>query len=235
MWAWLKRLFRIGKAEANAALDNLEDPVKMTEQGIRDLKSNLEKALTALAEVKAMGIRAKGDAEEYDEKAKEYEDKAFALLKKAKAGELDQAEADRLASEALLRKEENTKLAEQARKNQGYFEGNAEKLDGNIDSLKANIAKYENELKTLKARATVSKASKEINQDLADIDSSSTVSMLERMKEKVAQEEALAESYAEIAKENRSIDDEIDAALDSNLAEVKAKDALDELKKRLEE
>lgn len=235
MWAWLKRLFRIGKAEANAALDNLEDPVKMTEQGIRDLKSNLEKALTALAEVKAMGIRAKGDAEGYDEKAKEYEDKAFALLKKAKAGELDQAEADRLASEALLRKEENTKLAEQARKNQGYFEGNAEKLDGNIDSLKANIAKYENELKTLKARATVSKASKEINQDLADIDSSSTVSMLERMKEKVAQEEALAESYAEIAKENRSIDDEIDAALDSNLAEVKAKDALDELKKRLEE
>lgn len=235
MWAWLKRLFRIGKAEANAALDNLEDPVKMTEQGIRDLKSNLEKALTALAEVKAMGIRAKGDAEGYNEKAKEYEDKAFALLKKAKAGELDQAEADRLASEALLRKEENTKLAEQARKNQGYFEGNAEKLDGNIDSLKANIAKYENELKTLKARATVSKASKEINQDLADIDSSSTVSMLERMKEKVAQEEALAESYAEIAKENRSIDDEIDAALDSNLAEVKAKDALDELKKRLEE
>lgn len=235
MWAWLKRLFRIGKAEANAALDNLEDPVKMTEQGIRDLKSNLEKALTALAEVKAMGIRAKGDAEGYDAKAKEYEDKAFALLKKAKAGELDQAEADRLASEALLRKEENTKLAEQARKNQGYFEGNAEKLDGNIDSLKANIAKYENELKTLKARATVSKASKEINKDLADIDSSSTVSMLERMKEKVAQEEALAESYAEIAKENRSIDDEIDAALDSNLAEVKAKDALDELKKRLEE
>lgn len=235
MWAWFKRLFRIGKAEANAALDNLEDPVKMTEQGIRDLKSNLEKALTALAEVKAMGIRAKGDAEGYDEKAKEYEDKAFALLKKAKAGELDQSEADRLASEALLRKEENTKLAEQARKNQGYFEGNANKLDGNIDSLKANIAKYENELKTLKARATVSKASKEINKDLADIDSSSTVSMLERMKEKVAQEEALAESYAEIAKENRSIDDEIDAALDSNLAEVKAKDALEELKKRLEE
>ena len=45
MWAWLKRLFRIGKAEANAALDNLENPVKMTEQGIRDLRANLEKAL----------------------------------------------------------------------------------------------------------------------------------------------------------------------------------------------
>lgn len=234
MWAWLKRLFRIGKAEANAALDNLEEPVKMTEQGIRDLKENLSKALNALAEVKAMGIRAKGDAEAYDAKSAEYEEKAFALLKKAKEGGMDQAEADRLASEALVRKEENRVLAETARKNQGYFEGNADKLDKNIDSLKANIAKYENELKTLKARATVSKASKEINKDLADIDSSSTVSMLERMKEKVAQEEALAESYSEIASENRSIDDEIDAALDANVAEMKAKDALDELKRKLE-
>jgi len=234
MWAWLKRLFRIGKAEANAALDYLEEPVKMTEQGIRDLKANLSKALTALAEVKAMGIRAKGDAENYDEKAQEYEDKAFALIKKAKEGGMEVAEADRLASEALLRKEENVKHAELARKNQGYFEGNADKLDRNIDNLKENIAKYENELKTLKARAAVSSASKEINRDLADIDSSSTVSMLERMKEKVAQEEALAESYSEIASENRSIDDEIDDALDTGLAEVKAKNALDELKKKLE-
>ena len=44
MWAWLKRLFRIGKAEAHSALDKLADPVKTTEQGIRDLKANLEKA-----------------------------------------------------------------------------------------------------------------------------------------------------------------------------------------------
>jgi phage shock protein A len=234
MWEWFKRLFRIGKANAHAALDNLEEPVRMTEQGIRDLKANLSKALTAMAEVKAMGIRAKGDAESHDEKAKDYENKAFALLKKAKDGEMDQAEADRLASEALLRKEENLKHAELARKNQGYFEGNADKLDKNIDNLKENISKYENELKTLKARAAVSKASREINQDLAGIDSSSTVAMLEKMKEKVAQEEALADSYAEIATENRSIDDEIDDALDSNLAEVKAKDALEELKKRLE-
>lgn len=234
MWEWFKRLFRIGKAEAHAALDHLEDPIKMTEQGIRDLKGNLEKALTAMAEVKAMGIRAKGEAESHDAKAKEYEDKALALLQKAKAGEIDQSEADRLASEALLRKEENVKLAEQARKNQGYFEGNADKLDANIDNLKSNISKYENELKSLKARAKVSEASKEINKDLAGIDSSSTVEMLEKMKEKVAAEEALADSYAEIAHENRSLDDEIDAALDDSLAEVKAKDALAELKKKLE-
>ena len=29
-----RRLFRIGKAEANSAIDKMEDPIKMTEQGI---------------------------------------------------------------------------------------------------------------------------------------------------------------------------------------------------------
>ncbi len=231
--SWFKRLFRIGKAEAHAALDKLEDPIKMTEQGIRDLKGNLEKALVALAEVKAMGIRANGDAEGYEAKAKEYETKAMMLLKKAQAGELDAAEGDRLASEALLRKEENEKLAVQARKNQGYFEKNGDKLNENIQNLRTNIAKYENELKTLKARAAVSSATKNINKDLANIDSSSTVSMLEKMKEKVAQEEALAESYADIAKEGRSLDQEIDDALEGSAAEVKAQDQLAELKKKM--
>lgn len=233
MWEWLKRLFRIGKAEAHAALDNLEDPIKMTEQGIRDLKGNLEKALVAMAEVKAMGIRAKGDVENYEGKAKDYESKAIMLLKKAQAGEIDAAEADRLASEALVRKEENEKLAAQSKKNQDYFEDNAAKLNNNIDDLKSNIAKYENELKSLKARAKVSKATKEINKDLAGIDSSSTVSMLEKMKEKVAQEEALAESYGDIANENRSLDEEIEDALDASTVELKAKDALDALKAKL--
>lgn len=233
MWEWLKRLFRIGKAEAHSALDALENPIKMTEQGIRELKANQEKAIVAMAEVKAMGIRAKGDAEASEAKAKEYEAKALALLQKAKAGDLDQAEADRLASEALLRKQENLKAAEVSRKNQITFEGNSDKLEKNIEGLKSNIAKYEGELKTLKARAKVATATKDINKDLANIDSSSTVSMLERMKDKVAEQEALAESYAEIADQSKSVDQEINAALEGSEAEVLVKDDLEALKAQL--
>ena len=40
-----KRLFRVGEAEAHSALDKLEDPIKMTEQGIRDLKKDLDASL----------------------------------------------------------------------------------------------------------------------------------------------------------------------------------------------
>ncbi|MCJ8289035.1 MAG: PspA/IM30 family protein [Crocinitomicaceae bacterium] len=233
MWAWLKRLFRIGKAEAHSALDKLENPVKMTEQGIRDLKVNLEKALVAMAEVKAMGIRSKGEVENYEAKAADYETKATLLLKKAAAGEMDAADADRLAAESLLKKQENEAHAALARKNQTYFESSSDKLGSNIDGLKKNISKYENELKTLKARAKVSAAQKEINKDLAGIDSDSTVAMLEKMKEKVAQEEALAESYGDMASESRSLDDEINDALDSSSAELKMKSDLDALKAKI--
>ncbi|MFK7787669.1 MAG: PspA/IM30 family protein [Crocinitomicaceae bacterium] len=233
MWAWLKRLFRIGKAEAHSALDKLEDPVKMTEQGIRDLKANLEKAMVAMAEVKAMGIRSKSEVESYETKAADYETKAMLLLKKAGAGEMDAADADRLAAEALVKKQENTAQAALAKKNQLYFESNSDKLKSNIDDLKKNISKYENELKTLKARAKVSSAQKKINKEMAGIDSNSTVAMLEKMKDKVAQEEALAESYGDMASESRSLDEEIEDALDSTSAEIKVKSDLDALKAKI--
>ena len=56
---------------------------------------------------------------------------------------------------------------------------------------------------------------------MANIDTNSTVAMLERMKDKVSQQEALADAYGEIAGESKSLDNEIDAALGDN-SDVKA-------------
>ena len=66
---------------------------------------------------------------------------------------------------------------------------------------------------------------------MAEIDSSSTVSLLERMKEKVEQDEALAEAYGDIANDSKSIDDELNAAIDTT--EVSAESDLEKLKKQL--
>jgi hypothetical protein len=48
---------------------------------------------------------------------------------------------------------------------------------------------------------------------LAQLDSSGTVALLERMKEKIAVQEALAEPYGEVAQAGKSIDAEVDQAL----------------------
>lgn len=225
------RIFNVGKAEAHAIVDKLEDPIKMTEQGIRDLKKDLDKSLQALAEVKALAIRSKKDLNDNKAKAQNYEQKAILLIKKAEKGELDAAEADRLATEALSRKEEAVEAAQRAQAEVNRFDNNIATLDKNVKKLKSTITSYENELRTLKARARVSSATQKINKQLSGIDSTGTVSMLEKMKEKVAQQEALSEAYGEISFENRSIDDEIDDVLSEN--KVKASNSLEELKAKL--
>ena len=225
------RMFRVGKAEAHAIVDKLEDPIKMTEQGIRDLKKDLDSSLQALAEVKAMAIRSKKDLNANKEMAKNFEQKAVLLIQKAEKGELDLADADRLATEALSRKEEAVEAASRAQEEVNRFDTNIASLDKNVKKLKSTITSYENELRTLKARSRVSSATQKINKQLSGIDSSGTVSMLEKMKEKVAQQEAMSEAYGEISLENRSIDDEIDDVLsDKN---VKASNSLEELKAKL--
>lgn len=224
-----KRLFKVGESNANALVDKLEDPIKMTEQGVRDMKKDLEKSLRSLAEVKAMEIRTRGDVQKYTAASKDYEQKAILILKKAQNGGLDAAEADRLATEALRKKEENLESLNRSKTELATFEKSTQQLDVNVKKLKSNISKWENELKTLKARVRVSTATKNLNKQLAQIDSSSTVSMLEKMKDKVAQEEALAESYGEIANENTSIDDEIDNALENE----SSTNSLDDLKKKM--
>ncbi|WP_109301533.1 PspA/IM30 family protein [Aquimarina sp. AU474] len=228
---FFKRLFKIGEAEAHSAIDKMEDPIKMTEQGIRDMKIDLEKSLEALAQVKALAIRAKNDTDEFAAKAEDYQQKAMLILKKAQNGDLDTVEADRLAKEALVKKEEAIQHVSRSKGESEKFNKSVDQLEKNVQEIKQNISKWENELKTLKARVKVSKATKNLNKQMAEIDSSSTVTMLERMKDKVNQEEALAEAYGDIANASKSIDEEIDKAID--VTEANAEDDLEKLKEQL--
>lgn len=227
-----KRLFKIGQANANAAVDKLEDPIKMAEQGIRDLKKDLDKSLQGLAEIKALHIRAKNEAADYKNKAAEFEQKAMLLLQKAQKGQLDAAEADRLASEALVRKQEFLKKATEAEAQVQKLDGNVKGMEANVQRLKNTIAQYENELKTMRARTKVSESTAKLNKQMAQLDNSSTISMLERMKEKVDKQEALAEAYSEMATPTENIDSQIEKAL-AGEPQLAAGDELAKLKEQL--
>ncbi len=225
------RLFKIGQSEAHNAMDKLENPIKMAKQGIRDLKEDLDKALHALAQVKAISIRTRNDSESAKRKMHDYEKKAVLLLQRAQQGQIDMAEADRLAGLALGKKEDAKAEMERTATEYQRHEASVNKLDGKIKQLRSHISKWENELRTLEARAKVSTATKNVNKQLAQIDSSGTVAMLERMKSKVEQDEALSDAYADIADESRSLDEELDKAIDST--DTTGSDALAALKAKM--
>lgn len=228
-----KRIFRVAQSEAHAAVDKLEDPVKMTEQGIRELKQNFAVSMQSLAQVKASAIRLKKDGEDQLRIAQDYERKAMLLLQRASKGEIDMAEAERLATEALNKKAEfeargNDLLSQHVTQQQL-----ADNLQVKVDKLRQSITKYENELITLKARARTAESMRKINQQLSGIDSDGTVAMLEKMKEKVTQEESLAEAYGKIADNATSLDDQIEKALKVPSASGSPSDSLLELKRKM--
>ncbi|MCP4109113.1 MAG: PspA/IM30 family protein [Desulfobacteraceae bacterium] len=228
------RLFKIGQAEAHSVVNKFEDPIKLTEQGIRDLKKDLQGAMTSLAEVKGIAIRTRKDANDKKKLAADYERKAMLLLQKMQSGTIDEAEADRLATEALSKKEEFSNEALRISKEAERHEQMANQLQANVSKIKSSISTYDNDLITLKARAKTAASTKKINQQLSQIDSTGTIAMLEKMKSKVEEDESLAIAYGEIVTPDKNVDDEINTALQSGQQiESNASEQLLELKKKM--
>ena len=226
------RLFKAGEAEAHSLVDKLEDPIKMSEQAVRDLRKDLQESLRSLGEVKSLAIRMAKDAEDAKRLAGDYERKAMLLLQRGQAGDVETAEAERLAVEALSRKEEAAARALQATEQAQTQQQMVDTLQNNVNQLKSKVASYENDLVMLKARARTANATRKINQRLSNVDTNGTVALLERMKEKVSEEEALSEAYGEMADAGGSVDEEIDKALASG-STSKSQDSLAELKSKM--
>ena len=226
------RLFKVGQAEAHAIVDKLEDPIKVTEQGIRDLKTDLQNAMTGLAEVKGVSIRLTKEADDAKRQADEYERKAMLLLQRFKDGQIDQGQADRLATEALNQKELASQRATRMSHDAEQQQRMAGQLQDKVQQLKTTITGYEHELITLRGRAKTAESTRKINQQLAKVDSSSTIAMLERMKRKVEEDEALAQAYGEVGQVDTSVDAEINKALASGQPSP-GQDQLQAMKARL--
>ena len=96
-----KRIFRIGQAEIHAAVEKMEDPVKMTEQGLRELRDDLAQATEAYARVKALAIRTENEQAVCQKESLQYAEKAILIMQKAQHGEVEIIRAEQLAREAL--------------------------------------------------------------------------------------------------------------------------------------
>ncbi len=224
-----KRLFKIGQAETHSAIDKLEDPIKLIEQGLRDLREDQDRAMRALAEVKAMHIRRNKELKELQEKEMDMQEKSILILKKAQQGDLASEEADALVKENLRIKSKTAGDIQLAKNDIENLQKQVATLEQNVNQIKTGIQQWENELRTLKARVKVSSATQKINKQMTDMDSNSVITMLERMKSKVVQEEALAQAYGELADNNVSHEEK----LKKTLEDLSVEDELAQLKKQM--
>jgi len=227
----LKRFFKISQSNINAVMDRFEDPIRMTEQGIRDLKKDLGSAMESLAQVKAIAIRTRKEAETKQRQAEEYDNSAKKLLLKARNGFIDTGEAERLATMALLEKEQLLSESSRLRFEADNHGRMADDLDTRVAKLGSTLSSYDNELATLRARSKSAASTRKINAHLSAIDSSGTMAMLERMKERVVEEESLASAYGELTVRADNPDQEINLALADKKSQGAAR--LEDLRQRM--
>lgn len=208
-----KRIFRIGQAEIHAAVDKMEDPIKMTEQGLRELRIDLTEATESYAKVKALAIRTENEQLNCDQQSRNYAEKAILIMQKAQSGQVDLYKAEELAREALSLRRKYYAESEELGQQVAALQQSEREMQRNTEILRENLEKWEKELRTLKARVKVSSATMHVNKQMAQLDNNGTVSMLQRMKTKVEDEEALAKAYGEIARNKHSLKDELDDLL----------------------
>ncbi|MCA5004425.1 PspA/IM30 family protein [Sphingobacterium bovistauri] len=224
-----KRLLKIGQAEIHALVDKMENPIRLIENGIEEMKQQLSELTEAYILNRAQIIRNENLAKNKLNDAESYEAKAVLLLQKAQKQEIESSKADHLALEALNIKKKLTQEATEVTNENLLFAEKTNLINNKIDILKFNIAKWEKELSTLKAKQRINNASEFANQQMANIDNNSTIELLKKMKLKLQNQEAHNDATEEIIQ--LSTEQQIDYLLDSS--DNTAMQDLEQLKQKI--
>ncbi|MBS1519603.1 MAG: PspA/IM30 family protein [Bacteroidetes bacterium] len=207
------RLFRIGKAEANAAIDHLEDPAKMADQILRELRSNYQQAIQGEAEIKAIALQHRASEQSAREKAAEWEKKANELLDRIETKQLDEAHGTDLANKAAEAYQSATAEADQFAKMAEKEEGAVNVMDLKIKQIKDQIAETESRAQMISARAKTAEVSEKISKTLSSVDTDGLMATLNRMDQKASAQEYRAAAYAQIDDSTLSTEQEINKVL----------------------
>ncbi len=184
------RLGTLIRSNINELINKAEDPEKMLNQVLVDMKSQLVEAKKQVAVAIADEKRLKKQYQQEAAKAAEWERKAMLAIK---AGD------DNLAKAALARKGEHDEVAETLRQQWEAQKQSVEQLKSALRGLDNKIEEAKRKRNILVSRQKRAEAQRTINETLGNINSTSAFDTFERMSDRVTQLEAEAEATAEIS------------------------------------
>ncbi len=215
------RLATVFKSNANAAIDSMEDTEKMLNQLVRDMQQQLVTAKKQVATAIADEKRLRKQLDDELAKSAEWEKKAMIAVRSGRDG---------LATEALGRKAEHDKYAEQYQQQWQAQKASTDKLRNQLKRLNNKIEEAKRKKNLLIARQKRANAQQTIQNTMSGITDNSAFSAFDRMSEKVDQLEAQTEAQAELNEDFAGGDDldkkfeELDSVPDTEaLAELKRK------------
>ncbi|MBA9085266.1 phage shock protein A [Fontibacillus solani] len=209
-----KRLRDLTMSNINALIDKAEDPIKLTDQYIRDMQEDLEDAEKAVAAQIAIEKKFKLLYEEQEALVKKRTEQAHTA---AQAQNVD------LARRALEEKKAAESKMNEYKVNYDSNKASANQLRAKLEEMRKQLTEMKNKRETLVARYNAAKAQTEINKAMSGFSSDSAASGLKRMEDKMLQMEAQAEASNELNANSASLDDEFeklgkDKAVEDELA-----------------
>ena len=183
------RMSNMIKGKVNATLDDLENPIELLDQKIRDMEEQLSKAKTNSAEVIGNVKLIEKNMNEVKKLSDDLDGKVKLALSKGN---------EELAKEALRRKVEADKKYETLKQNHPTASAQAEALKKNLAALEAELEKTKSYRDEADARYSTAKASKKVNEVLSDVQTKSNTIQMDSIERKIAKEEAAAQGLGEL-------------------------------------
>ena len=183
------RMSNMIKAKVNNTLDEMENPIELLDQKLRDMEEQFNKAKLNSAQIlgnvheieKKLNL-AKKESADYEEKIK------LALSK----GNED------LAKKALARKVDIDKKVSSLQSSYDNSKIQADALKANLRSLEEEINKTRNYRDEAAARFSNAEASQKVNEVLANVQTKNNSIQLDSIERKIQRKESLAQGLGEL-------------------------------------
>lgn len=211
------------KSNINDLISRAENPEKMLNQIILDMRDQLAKAKREVAAAIADERKLKGQLQGEVKQTRDWEHRAMLAVKEGR---------DDLAKQALMRQQEH---ADRAAVLEGTWQAQAqetEKLKGSLRQLNDKIEEAKRKRNLLIAKQKRAQAQKRIHETMSGLSDTSAFEAFNRMAEKIEEEERQSLAHAEVSEalEGDTLESEFlrleagsgDANVDNRLAALKA-------------
>ncbi|MBX6363130.1 MAG: PspA/IM30 family protein [Gemmatimonadetes bacterium] len=183
------RLSQLLRSNINDAIAKAENPEKMLNQVLLDMREQLHRAKQEVAVAIADERKLKAQVEEEQKQANDWEQRAMLAIREGR---------DDLAKQALLRQQEHAERAMALHETWERQAAETEKLKESLRQLNDKIEEAKRKKNLLIAKQKRAQAQKRIHETMAGLNDRSAFDTFERMADKIEETERRALASAEV-------------------------------------
>jgi len=184
------KLSTLIKSNINDLISRAEDPEKMLNQIIIDMRDQLAKAKREVAAAIADERKLKAQLDDEVKQARDWEHRAMLAVKEGR---------DDLAKQALIRQQEHAERAQVIQQTWQEQAAETENLKGSLRQLNDKIEEAKRKRNLLIAKQKRAQAQRRIHETMSGLSDTSAFEAFNRMAEKIEEEERRSIAHAEVS------------------------------------